>query len=330
MRLIKPLNRYRPLWLGVVAAAVGILLMAGTFAFGSLGLGDDGYEAELAHTAGVRPGDEVRIAGIGVGQVTGARLEGDHVVVAFRINGDVRLGRDTTAVVKLATLLGGRYLELRPSGPGSLDGDRIRLANTSVPFDLQQAIELSTPAIEGLDAAKLRRALEAVAGNLHGNGAAVSQALDGITRLSELISNRDVQIGQLIGSADAITTMVNADKAALFTMMSQADGLMTVLLDRRELIRGILNDFRTLTTQLRDVLGENRAQLEPFFANLAGVTDILRRVGDALDRALEVIAPTARYVNNAFGNGPYGEIYLPYAIFPDNLLCTAGVVTGCQ
>lgn len=329
MRIIRPLRDYSPLWLGIVATVIGVLLLVGTFAVGTLGFGDDRYEAELAHTAGIRPSDEVRIAGIGVGQVTGTRLEGDHVVVSFRTNNDVHLGRDTKAVVKLATLLGGRYLELQPAGPGGIAGNRIKLVNTSVPFDLQQAIETSTPAIEGLDAAKLRTALEAVTKNLYGNGAAVSQALDGVTKLSEMVSRRDQQIGQLISSADAITTIVNKDKAALFTMMSQADGLFKILLDRRELIHGILSDFKTLIGQLRDLLNDNRPQLQPLFNNLTGITDILIRTDDALDRALQVIAPTARYVNNAFGNGPYADIYLPYAIFPDNLLCTARVVTGC-
>lgn len=329
MRIIRPLRDYSPLWLGIVATVIGALLLVGTFAVGTLGFGDDRYEAELAHTAGIRPSDEVRIAGIGVGQVTGTRLEGDHVVVSFRTNNDVHLGRDTKAVVKLATLLGGRYLELQPAGPGGIAGNRIKLVNTSVPFDLQQAIETSTPAIEGLDAAKLRTALEAVTKNLYGNDAAVSQALDGVTKLSEMVSRRDQQIGQLISSAEAITTIVNKDKAALFTMMSQADGLFKILLDRRELIHGILSDFKTLIGQLRDLLNDNRSQLQPLFNNLTGITDILIRTDDALDRALQVIAPTARYVNNAFGNGPYADIYLPYAIFPDNLLCTARVVTGC-
>ncbi len=91
MRIIRPLREYSPLWLGIIAAVIGLALLAGTFAVGTLGLGDDRYEAEFAHTAGIRPDDEVRIAGIGVGKVTGTRLDGDHVVVSFRTNSDVHL-----------------------------------------------------------------------------------------------------------------------------------------------------------------------------------------------------------------------------------------------
>lgn len=330
MKLIRPLRAYHPFWLGVAGAAVIAALVAATFAVGTLGLGDSRYQAEFAHTAGIHPGDEVRVAGIGVGEVTGTRLEGDHVLVSFRTNTDVQLGRHTRASIKLATLLGGRYLELQPGGEGELADDRITLANTSVPFDLQNAIQTGTPAIEEIDPAKLRAALDAVAGNLKGNGEAVAKSLDGLTELSTLVTERSDQIAALISSADAVTTMVNDNRAQLFAMMGQADRLIKTLLDRRELIWGILNDFATLTTQLRDLLNENRPQLEPLLANLTGITDILARTNDAIDRALEALVPAARYVNNAVGNGPYLELYLPYAIVPDNLLCATGAVTGCR
>lgn len=329
-RLIRPLRSYNPFWLGVVGAVLGCALVLGTFAVGTLGVGDDRYDAEFAHTAGIHPGDEVRVAGIGVGSVTGTKLEDDHVLVSFRTSGDVRLGQQTKAAVKVSTLLGGRYLELQPVGGGELDNARIRLANTSVPFDLQNVIQKGTPAIEGIDPTKLRAALDAVTGNLRGNGEAVRQTLDGLTELSNVVIKRGDQLNQLITSADAVTTMVNDQRDQLFAMMGQADALFKILLDRRELVRGVLSDFKTLTAQLRDVLNENRPQLAPLLANLGGVTDILVRTNDAIDRALEALAPTARYVNNAVGNGPYLDLYLPYAIVPDNLLCVTGAVTGCE
>jgi len=36
-----------------------------------------------------------------------------------------------------------------------------------------------------------------------------------------------------------------------------------------------------------------------------------------------------RQFNNAFGNGPYGEVYLPW-VFPDNWLCLAHAVQECR
>src|SRR5438128_5993194 len=129
MNLSKPLNERNPFWLGVVAAAVITLLVLGTIGFGALGLGQHRYLAEFAQGGDLRAGDEVRVAGMPVGEVTSAELEGDHVLVRFRVDRDVALGADTEASIKLATLLGGRYLELRPAGGGELAADRIPVAH---------------------------------------------------------------------------------------------------------------------------------------------------------------------------------------------------------
>jgi len=180
--LFKPLAARSPFWLGVVATVSIAALVLITVGFGSLGLGQSRYVAEFAQSGDVRAGDSVRVAGMEVGQITDTRLEYDHVLVSFRIDRGVRLGADTTAAIKLATLLGSRYLELKPAGTGQLPGDRIVLAHTSVPYDLQQVLQTGTPLLEGLDPNKLQAALRAVATNLRGDGPRISAALDGLTR----------------------------------------------------------------------------------------------------------------------------------------------------
>ena len=47
--------------------------------------------------------------------MTGTRLDGDQVVVTMKIKHSVALGADTRAAIKLTTLLGSRYVELRPA-----------------------------------------------------------------------------------------------------------------------------------------------------------------------------------------------------------------------
>ncbi|WP_158886728.1 MCE family protein [Amycolatopsis anabasis] len=330
MRIIRPLKEYNPIWLGIIGAAVIGALVLGSLAVGTLGLGDARYEAEFAHTGGIRAGDEVRVAGMGVGEVTGTRLDGDKVLISFRAKRSVHLGSGTHATIKLATLLGGRFVDLQPLGEGELEGDRIKLANTTVPFDLEKVIETGGPAIEKLDGAKLRESLKVLADDFRGAPQQIAKTLDGLGQLSELVTKRQDQLAQLLSSADAVTTTLNKNRAQLFELMGQADGLIKQLLQRRDLIRSVLTDFKTLSGQLQEILNENRPQIEPLLSNLAGVTDILSRNDDALDRALQILAPAGRYLANAFGNGPYGDMYLPYAIIPDNLLCTAGAIKDCR
>lgn len=328
--LFRPLRERNPFWLGVVAAAVIVLLVLGTLSFGALGLGQARYAAEFAQSGDLRVGDPVRVAGMDIGEVTKAGLEGDHVLIAFRIQRDIKVGADSTASIKLATLLGGRYLELTPAGGGELPHDRIVLAHTSVPYDLQTVIQKGTPLLEDLDSSKLRAALASVSNNLRGDGPKVSAALDGLSRLSAVVVSRRDQVAQLITNADAVTTLVNQRSDKLFALMGQSDSLLRELLHRRDVIRGTLTDLRSLTDELRKTISENNSQVGSLLDNARELTEVLRKQDDSVDRALELIAPASRYLNNAFGNGPYADVYLPYSLVPDNLLCAVHAVSGCK
>lgn len=325
------MKQYSPVRVGVIGAAVIAVLVVGSTMFGSLGVTDSRYEAELANTGGVRAGDEVRVAGIGVGQVTRLRLDGKRVIMSFRVNSDVDVGQSSRLSVKLSTLLGGRYVELHPRGDGEPPDGRIPLSRTAVPYDLQSAVEAGTPALEELDGAKLRRALKAATDTFREiDPDAAGQTLDGLGELSEIITERAGQIGDLLDSADAVAKTLNANRSRLFGLMGEGDRLLEQLLQRRALITSVLSDFQDLTRELRGLLDENRPQVKPLLKNLRGLTGVLARNDRAIDRTLKLFAPTARYLANATGNGPYLELGIPYAIFPDNLLCTAGAVRGCR
>ncbi|WP_084210786.1 MCE family protein [Pseudonocardia acaciae] len=327
MRALKERN---PFWVGVIATAVTVVAVVLAVSVGTLGLGKARYTAEFAHTGGLRVGDEVRVAGMGVGEVTGTELAGDRVLVSFRLDRGVWLGRDTGATIKLATLLGGRYVELRPAGTAALPDENIPLAHTSVPYDLQKVLQTGTPLLEDLDAPRFRQALDSVSANLRGNGQKITAALDGLTRLSDVVTKRREQLSHLVASTDQVTELLDRRSTQIVSLMGQSDTLLRALLARRELIRGLLADAASLTDQLRGLLAENEGQIRPLLDNAAELTDVLRRYDDDVDRALELLAPAGRYLNNSLGNGPYWDVYLPYSIVPDNIICRTGQVPGCR
>ena len=328
--LFKPLHQRNPFWLGIVATGVIVVLVLVALGFGALGLGQSRYAAGFAQSGDLRVGDPVRVAGMDIGQITAEKLEFDHVLVSFRLDRGVQVGADSSAAIKLATLLGGRYLELTPAGTGELSRGRIVLAHTSVPYDLQTVIQTGTPLLEDLDGAKLQAALRAVSNNLRGDGPKISAALDGLSRLSAVVVARRDQVAHLITSADAVTQLVNQRSDKLFALMGQSDQLLRELLRRREVIRGVLTDLASLTDELRKTIDENRSQVGSLLDNARELTDVLRKQDDSVDRALQLIAPAGRYLTNAVGNGPYLDAYLPYSILPDNILCRVGAVSGCK
>jgi len=109
-----------PTTIGAIGLVViGVLLWA---AFNATKLpiigGGTPYAAIFSEASGLQPNDEVRIAGVKVGTVTGVRLDGPNgkdVRVSFRVK-HAFVGDQTQAIIKIKTVLGRKYLELDPAG----------------------------------------------------------------------------------------------------------------------------------------------------------------------------------------------------------------------
>ena len=80
--------------------------------------GNGGYEiaAEFGSTGGLSVGDDVRISGIKVGQITAQKLDPITYIakVSMAIEPTIKIPRDSSARITAASLLGGNYLELMP------------------------------------------------------------------------------------------------------------------------------------------------------------------------------------------------------------------------
>ena len=97
------------------------------------------YTADFANASGISAGDDVRVAGIDVGKVTGVRLERGVVHVEFTAEKGVAVARTARAEIKLATILGQHYLDLVPGKGDRLDGGgTIPLAQTKSAYTIDK------------------------------------------------------------------------------------------------------------------------------------------------------------------------------------------------
>lgn len=95
-----------------------------------------GLSARFEDAPTLEAGDEVRIAGVAVGQVTAVTLDLQRfeVEVALTVRQDLSLATDTRAVMTFDGLIGGAIIELKPGqGAEKLKaGDRIRATESPV------------------------------------------------------------------------------------------------------------------------------------------------------------------------------------------------------
>lgn len=298
----------------VVIAVVGLLLLGAIFV-GTLKAedlpvvgGGEKHEAYLAETAGLRAGDEVRVAGVKVGKVTGIELEGDQVRVAFRVKG-VSLGDESTAAVKIKTLLGKKYLSIDPLGSGELDGP-IPVERTTTPYDVNAAFSDLSSTITEIDTDQLEKSLATMADVFADTPDSVRGMVDGLSRLSRTISSRDDDLARLFESTKGVTGTLAARNEELGALVDDGNLLLTELAHRRESIRTLLRSTTTLGRELAGVVRDNEAQLKPALAKLDRVSAMLRRNQRHLNDALAVIGPYYRMLTAAMGNGRWLDSYV--------------------
>ncbi|RDI48267.1 MCE family protein [Nocardia mexicana] len=319
-------NNNRYFWLGIIGAALIVVLLIASTGYKKLGVSTHDVKAEFAQAAGLKVGDKVDVSGVPVGQVSAAKIEGDHVLITLQIDNDVQLGPDAKASIKLSTLLGNRYVALEPGDGSGAKSNRIPKSNTVVPYDV---LGNGTPKLEGLDTEKLVESFKVIGDQMNGSPQLTAQALDSVGALAKTINDRRDQVDQLLKDLDRVTRILGDNRNSVLLVITQGEAIASRVMERQNLLRQLLDNIAGLTKQLQEIGAENENQLGPTIEQLNTMAEGLQKNKDNLDRMLQIMPVSLRQFNNAFGNGPYGEVGLPW-LFPDNWLCFARVIEGCQ
>ncbi|KAA2250175.1 MCE family protein [Solihabitans fulvus] len=301
-----------PVTIGLVSlTAIALALLAAFFSDDLPIIGGGvGYQAEFREAAGLKPQDQVQVAGIKVGKVTDVRLVRDHVVVSFRVR-DAWLGDQTVAAIKIQTLLGQKVLALDPQGSGPLDpGTAIPLAHTLSPYDVVDAFNGLAGTIQGIDTTQLAQSFQVLTDTFHNTPNQLRGTLDGLSALSRTISSRDTQLSVLLSNTSRISHTL-ADRDGEFAKIIGDGGLLFAeLQQRKDAISALLTGTRNLADQLTGLVDDNTAQLGPTLSQLNDLAGMLRANQDALAQGIRQLAPFARLFNNTAGNGRWIDSYI--------------------
>ncbi|MFI7668821.1 MCE family protein [Nocardia sp. NPDC049526] len=326
--------RNRLLWLGLLAAGSVVVLLVGSSALSQAHLGDKTIRAEFAQAAGLRSGASVDVSGIEVGSVSAVRLDGAKVVVDLKVRKDLRLGPDASAAIKMTTILGKLHVELVPGNGKGLPDNRIPLKQTSVPYNLGKVIrdpnyKSSFERIERLDPAKLRQSLDVLSQQMGDSPQLTVAALNSIGALAKVINDRRDEVDTLLKSMDQVAELASDNRNSVLLLLTRGEAIGNAVALRQNLLEQLLDNVASLSRLLQDMGLENQDQLGPLIQNLNTMSEGLQKNRDNLDSLYEIMPVALRQFNNALGNGPYGDVWAPW-VFPDNWLCFAQAVQGCN
>lgn len=300
--------RFREKNLTVIAivGVVGMLaVLFGSFQIAALPIiAGTSYEAVFSDAGGLKAGDDVKVAGTEVGEVSDVEISDGAALVSFTAK-DVVLGDTTTAQVSTQTLLGERYLGLSPRGVGEMSsGDRIPLERTRSPYSVTQAIEDLTARTSQIDNQQVGAALNAFSEAFRDTPDEIGPAFDGITRLSRTLSSRDEALQQLLERAENVTGLLRDHTQNITSIIQQGNLLLSELQARRDTIHQLLVETTRAADQAAGFINEQQGQLKPALDQLNQAVAVLRRNEGNIVSAVQRVSSFITGLGEGLSTGP--------------------------
>ncbi|MPY83553.1 MAG: MCE family protein [Actinophytocola sp.] len=265
---------------------------------GGADLGERPYRVtvEFSDVLDLVPQASVKVNDVEVGRVERVRLAPDtrSAIVDLVINGDVDLPANAVAELRQSSLLGEKFVDLRPPAGvepvGRLsDGDHIPLARTSRHAEIEEVLGALSMLLSGGGVEQLHTIASELNNAFEGNEAEIKALL---SRMDHLVTELDAQKAQITKAIDGLgglsRTLVRERRHLVEGLDHLAPGIRVVARQRDQIVR-MLTALRTLSDVSVDTIGKSREQL---VANLRALEPTLRKLADSghdLTTALKIL-----------------------------------------
>ena len=258
------------------------------------------FTAEFADVNGLRKGDDVKAAGVRVGQVTSIEATADGAEVGIELVEDQPLLDTTKLVMRYQNLLGQRYIAMvqgERRGAELKDGAVVPISRTDPGFDLTGLLNGFRPLFRVLQPRDVNTLAASLIKVLQGEGGTVEQLLAQTGQLSSFLADRDQVIGEV---------MTNL-KPVLDNLAGQGDEITQTVQELRALMTGLARDRKSIGASIDGVsrlVGATSSLLKEVKVPLVRTTDRLVSVADMLQRSrgsIEAAVPAFATVFESLG-----------------------------
>ncbi|WP_214366568.1 MlaD family protein [Pseudonocardia sp. H11422] len=265
--------------------------------------------AEFADAGPLLNGNEVKIDGVTVGEVSEMRVREGVADIALRLDpAALPVYRDARLTIRPVSLLGERYVDLErgtPSEPELEPGGIVPVAQTSVNVDLDEILNsLDEPTGQSLAflVTTLGEGLRDNGGNVDEAVRALAPALADTRALTSVLADQNVLLGTLLDRVEPVAGALAADDGrSLDQLVGAADRLLAASTAQQEALDRTLAELPGALRSARTTLGTLAATAQettptlravrPVTEDLTAISGELMTFADALDPALASAQP---------------------------------------
>ena len=245
--------------IGIIVVSAFAIFIGGILFLRGIDLRSKQYSLNVYYSRvnGLRTGDKVTVAGLTIGSVESMTFVEGRIRVNLSLQIKVQLPRDSRAVIKSETIMGGKFIEITPGfsqtylrNGDSLNGD----------FEA--------------DLSELTATLSPISANILGILEGVDSTFNELTRkrIREIVLN----LGQ---TTSLLQRAVNAGGSRLDLTLADYDSLARTMTK-------FANTLDTLASGQRDNIQTSVLDLKNMASNLHRVSARLTRSGESLDTIL--------------------------------------------
>ena len=265
---------------GTLAATIGNLRFGGT----------KSYRALFTDATGLLKGDDVRIAGVRVGEIDSVAVteRGGRSLaqVTFNVDSDRAVAVSTKAQIRYRNLVGQRYVALT-EGAGSsrrlTENGTIPLRQTQPALDLTVLFNGFKPLFAALSPNDVNSFAMEIIKTLQGEAGDVNSLLGHTASLTSTLADRDAVIGRTIDNLNTVLGTVDQRDQQLSTLITELQRFVSGLSEDRAAIGASLTNIANLADATAGLVKESRPAIR---------TDVrqLGKVAGTLDDNKQVVA----------------------------------------
>jgi phospholipid/cholesterol/gamma-HCH transport system substrate-binding protein len=281
---------------------------------GAFSGGGTRYRARFADVTGLLAGDDVRIAGVKVGEVRDIRVADNRVAeIAFTVADDIPLKMSVRAAIRYRNLVGQRYIALSEA-PG--DGRPLRPGQTIPQSQTTPALDLTVlfngfrPLFTALTPQAVNQLAFELIQVLQGEGGTVASLLKSTASLTGTLADRDAVIGRVVTNLNSVLSTLDDHRDDLDTTITRLQQFVSGLSGDREAIGDALSNLSTLTGATAGLLQDARPSLQADIDELGTLSGTLNDNAAVIDKTLQELPQRYSELTRVASYGSWFNFYL--------------------
>lgn len=272
------------------------------------------WTARFTAVAGLRTGDDVRVAGVKVGRVEEIKVvDNDQALVTFTLLEDQHVYEKTHVSLRYQNLLGQRYLALtaaKERGKRLTPGTEIPASMTDAGFDLTTLLNGFEPLFNVIEPAEVNKLAANLIAVLQGESGTIESLLRQTARATTYLASKDEVFTDVLQNLTPVLRNLDANSGEFDAAVVQLKKLVTGLSKQRATFASSIDNIGGLLQSTSGLLDRTRVPLAKDIKSLRRLNSTFTRGQEEFGVMIGKLPLLFESFARAMGYGGFANVYV--------------------